>query len=177
MSITAGTAIPPGQPMTAGTADDASPTGRRSDRRPVRTTATRAVAAVTAAAGLGLVGVGTASSASADVDGIGTFAVADYSCSDGTVYVLPESLTPLDGNWPIWASAKVYDTATGQTLTSGWIQADGITSLTFSVTSPSTVAYVTFAHWSDDGTWHLDNQMVDIRPDLDNGFCDIDTDW
>jgi hypothetical protein len=141
------------------------------------TLAARSVATLTTVAGLGVVAVSTAATASAEVDGIDTFALANYSCSDGTVYVLPESVTPLDGNWPIWASAKVYDTATGQTLTSGWIQADGITELTFSVTAPSTVAYVTFAHWADDGTWHVDNQTVDIRPDLDNGFCDISTDW
>ncbi|MGI8613178.1 MAG: hypothetical protein ACR2KL_04430 [Nocardioidaceae bacterium] len=137
---------------------------------PARHTAVKSATGLALLGSLGVLGVILAPSASADVDGIGTGAVADYSCSDHTVYVEPFSVTPLDGNWPIWSQAQVYDYATGQWITSGWIQADGITNLTFSVTSPYSSAYVTFAHDAGNGDWHYDNQWVDITDDLDNAY-------
>jgi hypothetical protein len=106
------------------------------------------------------------------VDGIDVVTVANYSCSTDLVYVKATSMTPLDGNWPIAARASVYDSGTGQWVTSAWQTADGISDLELPVVQPDTSAWVTYAHF--DVEWHYDSEWVPISQDLDNYsvFCD-----
>lgn len=104
----------------------------------------------------------------ATIDGIDADAVAHYSCATHTVYVAPFSMSPLNGDWPIWARAMVYDVETTQWTTGPWHEADGITDLTFTVGQPSGYALVTYAHF--EGQWNFASDWVQITDDLDNAY-------
>lgn len=109
------------------------------------------------------------------IDGTDVVVAAHYSCATDSVEVRPTSITPLDGNWPVWMAGSVFDTRTQQWLHSPqWYQADGITALTFPVdTEPGPYAVVYYAVKNQSGQWDQTSTRVQIQDDLENSavFC------
>ena len=110
------------------------------------------------------------------LDGIDIVAVANYSCGSKQVLVRPTTMTPVNGNYPIWMYGWVYDYGSGQWLHSPqWYSVDGITALAFNVAgTPYAYAYVQYAIQRR-GTNNYDTTAtyVPISQDIDNAppFC------
>jgi hypothetical protein len=111
---------------------------------------------------------------SVTLDGIDIVAKAEYSCSTDEVDILPASVTPVDGNYPVIAVGYVYDNQNHVWLNSPqWYRVDGITTLTFKVNvEPYAYAWMQYAVFSN-GRWDQVGTYVPIADAIDNSptFC------
>jgi hypothetical protein len=111
---------------------------------------------------------------SVTLDGIDIVAKAVYSCGSDEVDILPASMTPVDGNYPVIAVGFVYDNENHVWLKSPqWYRVDGITTLTFKVNvEPYQYAWMQYGVFSN-GRWDQAGAYVPIADAIDNSpaFC------